>query len=88
MIPLLGGAMTSAWMVNWGLRRNLQSAYGRPLLLESALLLLFGLFGSGINFFIGGLVGAIGFKHIGYIATVPLAVLLLVWHPVLNDAKH
>ena len=42
------------------------------------------------SFFIGGLVGAIGFKQFGYITTVPLAVLLLllVWHPVLNDAKH
>lgn len=45
------GAMTTAWMVNWGLRRNLQSAYGRPLLLEALLLLVFGLFGTGINFF-------------------------------------
>jgi uncharacterized membrane protein YoaK (UPF0700 family) len=170
LLAFLGGAMTSAWMVNWGLRRKLESAYGRPLLLEAALLLLFGLFGSGISFFgvlfvpltvlvlcfimglqnavitkishaeirtthvtglvtdlgielgkllyinrltrdtqvranrqklsllaklissffIGGMVGALGFKHIGYITTVPLAVLLLllVWHPVLNDAKH
>jgi uncharacterized membrane protein YoaK (UPF0700 family) len=45
------GAMTTAWMVNWGLRRQLQSAYGRPLLLEALLLLVFGLFGAGINFF-------------------------------------
>ena len=45
---------------------------------------------TGSGAVIGGLVGAIGFKHIGYITTVPLAVLLLllVWHPVLNDAKH
>jgi uncharacterized membrane protein YoaK (UPF0700 family) len=164
------GAMTTAWMVNWGLRRQLQSAYGRPLLLEAALLLVFGLVGTGIDFFaplfapltvlvlcfimglqnavitkishseirtthitglltdlgielgklfyinrltrehlvegnrkkirlhmtliasffIGGLVGALGFKYIGFISTVPLAVLLLllVWRPVLNDARH
>ena len=164
------GAMTTAWMVNWGLRRQLQSAYGRPLLLEAALLLVFGLFGTGINFFaplfvpltvlvlcfimglqnavitkishseirtthitglltdlgielgklfyinrltrqplvegnrrkirlhlslissffIGGVMGALGFKHIGFISTLPLAVLLflLVWRPVLNDARH
>lgn len=170
LLAFLGGAMTSAWMVNWGLRRQLQSAYGRPLLLEAALLLVFGLFGSGINhfgvlfvpmtvlilcfimglqnavitkisraeirtthvtglvtdlgielgklfyinrltrdtlvcanrqklgllakltgsFFMGGLVGAVGFKEIGFITTVPLAILLilLVWHPVLSDAKH
>ena len=164
------GAMTTAWMVNWGLRRQLQSAYGRPLLLEAALLLVFGLFGTGIDFFaplfvpltvlvlcfimglqnavitkishseirtthitglltdlgielgklfyinrltrqplvegnrrkirlhlslissffIGGVMGALGFKHIGFISTLPLAVLLflLVWRPVLNDARH
>ncbi|NMM20125.1 MAG: DUF1275 domain-containing protein [Rhodoferax sp.] len=170
LMAFIGGAMTSAWMVNWGLRRNLQSAYGRPLLLEAALLLLFGLFGTGINFFaglfvpltvlvlcfimglqnavitkishaeirtthvtglvtdlgielgklfyinrrtretlvmanrhklrihvtligsffVGGLMGAIGFKTIGFLATVPLSILLLVlvWRPVLNDAKN
>jgi uncharacterized membrane protein YoaK (UPF0700 family) len=164
------GAMTTAWMVNWGLRRQLQSAYGRPLLLEAGLLLVFGLFGTGINFFaslfapltvlllcfimglqnavitkishaeirtthitglvtdlgielgkllyinrrpqtepvlanrlrlgihlqliagffIGGLAGAIGFKWIGYYATLPLSLLLLllVLRPVLNDARN
>ena len=170
LAAFISGAMTTAWMVNWGLRRKLHSAYGRPLLLEAALLLVFGLFGTGINFFaglfvpltvlvlcfimglqnavitkisnaeirtthvtglvtdlgielgklfyfnrltrerlvvanrkklrlhvnliasffVGGLLGALGFKTIGYITTVPLAVLLLllVWHPVLNDAKN
>ena len=170
LFAFVGGAMTTAWMVNWALRRNLQSAYGRPLLLEAALLLVFGLFGTGINylaplfapltvlllcyimglqnavitkishaeirtthvtglitdmsielgkllyvnrltrdnlvlanrqrlgihlklicsFFVGGLCGAIGFKAIGFFATVPLAVLLilLVWRPVLNDARN
>jgi uncharacterized membrane protein YoaK (UPF0700 family) len=41
------------------------------------------------SFFIGGLVGAIGFKMVGYITTLPLSLLLLllVWHPVMNDAK-
>jgi uncharacterized membrane protein YoaK (UPF0700 family) len=169
LLAFLGGAMTTTWMVNWALRRNLQSAYGRPLLLEAGLLLLFGLFGTGINFFaglfvpltvlvlcfimglqnavitkishaeirtthvtglvtdlgielgkllyinrltretlvaanrnklriqltliasffIGGLVGAVGFKSVGFIATVPLAILLalLVIRPVLSDAK-
>lgn len=164
------GAMTTAWMVNWGLRRQLQSAYGRPLLLEAALLLVFGLFGTGINFFaslfapltvlllcfimglqnavitkishaeirtthitglvtdlglelgklfyvnrltrdtlvvanrerlgihlwliasffVGGLAGAIGFKSVGYYATIPLSVLLLllVLRPVLSDARN
>jgi uncharacterized membrane protein YoaK (UPF0700 family) len=170
VLAFVAGAMTTAWMVNWGLRHNLQSAYGRPLLLEAMLLLVFGLFGAGINmwagffapltvlllcfimglqnavitkishaeirtthmtglitdmgielgkllyinrltrenkvvanrqrlgihfklvgsFFIGALTGAIGFKTVGYVATVPLSVLLLllVLRPVLNDAKN
>lgn len=43
------------------------------------------------NFFAGGLLGALGFKYLGYVATVPLAVLLLllvakpIWHDVLGD---
>jgi uncharacterized membrane protein YoaK (UPF0700 family) len=43
-----------------------------------------------VSFFIGGLLGAIGFKTIGYITTVPVSVmlLLLVWHPVATDVKH
>jgi uncharacterized membrane protein YoaK (UPF0700 family) len=170
VVAFLLGAMTTAWMVNWGLRRQLQSAYGRPLLLEAGLLLVFGLFGTGINFFaslfapltvlllcfimglqnavitkishaeirtthitglvtdlgielgkllyinrrpqsepvlanrqrlgihlrliagffIGGLAGAIGFKSMGYYATLPLSLLLLllVLRPVLNDARN
>lgn len=169
LLAFISGAMTTAWMVNWGLRRKLQSAYGRPLLLEAALLLVFGLVGTGINFsavlfvpltvlvlcfimglqnavitkisnaeirtthvtglltdlgielgklfyfnrltreqlvlanrkklkihaklissfFIGGLLGAVGFKTLGYVTTVPLAILLLllVWRPILSDAK-
>lgn len=169
LVAFAAGAMTTTWMVNWGLRRNLQSAYGRPLLVEAALLLVFGLFGAGIGhfawlfiplavlilcfimglqnavitkishaeirtthitglltdlcielgkltyvnrldhpkpvradrarlriqatliscFFLGGLAGAIGFKTVGYITTVPLAILLVlvVWRPVLNDAQ-
>lgn len=47
----LGGAMTTAWMVNWSMRRHLRSAFARPLLIEAGLLLLFGLFGAAINLF-------------------------------------
>ncbi len=43
------GAMTTAILVNWGLRRQLRSAYGIPLLLEAILLLVFGLFGAVMN---------------------------------------
>jgi uncharacterized membrane protein YoaK (UPF0700 family) len=31
-----------------------------------------------VFFFLGGLIGAVGFKHIGYVSTVPLALLLLM----------
>ncbi|WP_342618651.1 YoaK family protein [Rhodoferax sp. GW822-FHT02A01] len=170
VLAFISGAMTTAWMVNWALRRNLQSAYGRPLLLEALLLLVFGLFGAGINvwagffapltvlllcfimglqnavitkishaeirtthmtglitdmgielgklfyvnrltrdnkvvanrqrlaihfklvgsFFVGALTGAVGFKTVGYVATVPLSILLLllVMRPVLDDARN
>jgi uncharacterized membrane protein YoaK (UPF0700 family) len=38
-------------------------------------------------FFIGGLAGALGFKYLGYVATVPLAVvlLLLALAPIVDD---
>jgi uncharacterized membrane protein YoaK (UPF0700 family) len=38
-------------------------------------------------FFMGGLAGALGFKHLGFISTVPLALmlLLLVMRPALDD---
>lgn len=165
----LAGAMTTAMMINWGLRRQLRSSYARPLALESALLLVFGLAGTAINqhaelfapltvlllcymmglqnavitkissaeirtthvtglitdigievgkllyynrspaptkvvanrrklrihlalvaaFFIGGLLGALGFKFWGYITTAPLAFLLglLISGPLLHDLR-
>lgn len=161
------GAMTTAWLVNWGMRRHLRSAYGLPLVLEATALLVFGLFGAAMDgvtsvfvpltvvllcfimglqnavitkisravirtthvtglvtdlgielgkllylnnradlppvranrarlrvhgqliasFFVGALSGALGFKHLGYISTVPLAalLLLLVLRPLLDD---
>lgn len=51
LAAFLGGAMATAVLVNWGLRRQLHSAYGLPLLLESFALLVFGLFGAAINLF-------------------------------------
>lgn len=161
--------MTTAWLVNWGLREKLTSAYGLPLLLESVLLLIFGIFGAAISlwsnffvpltvlllcfimglqnavitkiskadirtthvtglvtdlgielgkllylnrsrtsptepvranrpklrlhlvlissFFMGALIGALGFKFVGYITTVPLALalLLLIVRPIAHD---
>ena len=40
-------------------------------------------------FFLGGVLGALGFKHLGYVATVPLALTLmgLVVVPVLDDVR-
>ena len=72
LLAFLGGAMCTAVLVNWGLRRSLRSAYGLPLLLESVLLLIFGLFGGAIN-----LMGAI---------FVPLTVLLLCFIMGLQNA--
>jgi uncharacterized membrane protein YoaK (UPF0700 family) len=171
LAAFLVGAMTTAWLVNWGLREKLASSYGLPLLLESALLLIFGIFGAAISvwshffvpltvlllcfimglqnavitkiskaeirtthltglvtdlgielgkllyinrsqlsptepvranrvklrlhlilissFFVGALVGALGFKHVGYITTVPLALalLLLILRPIAHDVQ-
>lgn len=167
VLAFVAGAMSTAWIVNWGMRQHLRSAYGLPLLLEAVLLLIFGLFGAAmslwqtvflpvtvvllcyimglqnavitkisqarirtthvtglvtdlgielgkllyvnrhpdlppvladrarlrvhaqlvLSFLVGGVVGAMGFKHLGYISTVPLALtlLLLVLRPLLDD---
>jgi uncharacterized membrane protein YoaK (UPF0700 family) len=157
LLAFVTGAMCTALLVNWGMRHHLHSAYGLPLLLEAALLLVFGLFGGAIAvaahlfvpltvvllcfimglqnavitkisraeirtthitglvtdmgielgkllyinpapsehpvranrdklrlqgkligaFALGALAGALGFKHVGYIATLPLALALL-----------
>lgn len=45
------GSMTTAWMVNWSQRRQMRSAFARPLLVEAGLLLVFGIFGTAINHF-------------------------------------
>ena len=52
LLAFMSGAMTTAILVNWGLRRGLRSAYGLPLMLESAALLVFGLFGASMNVFV------------------------------------
>lgn len=72
ILAFLGGAMTTAVLVNWGLRRGLHSAYGLPLMLESAALLVFGLFGASINAFAP--------------LFVPLTVLLLCYMMGLQNA--
>ena len=170
LLAFLGGAATSAILINWGRRRHAHSEYATPLMLEAALLLCFGLLGSNLEqhrllfvpatvgllcfvmglqnamitkiskaeirtthvtglvtdigielgkliywnggdakderirvladrpklmllasllgmFLAGGLAGAFGFKHIGFIATVPLALALvtLAVVPVIDD---
>lgn len=55
--------------------RTIGPGYGRVLADRTKLSLLSSLLGS---FFVGGVVGALGFNHIGFITTVPLAILLLL----------
>lgn len=164
------GAMLSSWLVLWARGRRRRSEFALPLLLEAALLMLFGVLGARINahvtvyvsvtvlllcfimglqnalitkvsnaeirtthvtglitdigieigrllfwtghgqeagaagenrqrlrlhcalvllFFFGGLVGALGFKYIGFEATIPLALLLMLLSimPVLDDLR-
>jgi uncharacterized membrane protein YoaK (UPF0700 family) len=50
-------------------------AYGRVLADREKLRLLVSLLGA---FFVGSVIGALGFNHIGFITTVPLAILLLL----------
>lgn len=51
ILAFVGGAMSTAVLVNWGLRRRLHSAYGLPLFLESVALLVFGIAGASIGVF-------------------------------------
>jgi uncharacterized membrane protein YoaK (UPF0700 family) len=72
VLAFVSGSMTTAWMVNWSLRRQLRSAFARPLLVEAGLLLIFGVFGAAINFFAG--------------LFVPLTVLVLCFIMGLQNA--
>jgi len=72
LLAFLAGAMTTAWMVNWGLRRQLRSSFARPLLVEAILLLVFGWFGAAI----GGWAGLF----------MPLTVLVLCFIMGLQNA--
>jgi uncharacterized membrane protein YoaK (UPF0700 family) len=169
LVAFLAGAACTAILVNWGRRRELNSEYALPLMVEAGLLLCFGLTGTHLErhewfvlpatvallcftmglqnaiitkisqaeirtthltgmvtdigielgkamywnrrdsevavqadmdklwllislvglFFIGGVVGAVGFKHVGFIATLPLALVLLMLAvvPVVDDLR-
>lgn len=169
LAAFVGGAMATAVLVNWGLRRQLRGAYGLPLLLEAVALLAFGVAGGAIDpatpllvpltvlvlcftmglqnavitkisraeirtthvtglvtdigielgkllyvngprdarpvlanrerlrvhallagcFLAGGIAGALGFKHAGFVTAVPLAMAvgLVALRPVLHDLR-
>jgi uncharacterized membrane protein YoaK (UPF0700 family) len=72
LLSFLAGAALSALLINWGRRHH------------AKMVLLASLLGM---FFLGGLTGALGFKHVGFISTIPLAALLMVLAavPVLDD---
>ncbi len=53
IVSFMSGSITTAWMVNWARRRDMRSAYARPLLVEATLLIVFGLFGTAISRFAG-----------------------------------
>jgi len=72
VLAFLCGSMTTAWMVNWSQRRQMRSAFARPLFVEAFLLLGFGVFGSAINAYAG--------------LFVPLTVLLLCFIMGLQNA--
>ncbi len=43
-----------------------------------------------LSFFVGGVVGALGFKHLGYVSTIPLALVLvgLAGVPAVDDLRN
>jgi uncharacterized membrane protein YoaK (UPF0700 family) len=72
IVAFLSGSMTTAWIVNWAQRRQMRSAFARPLFVEAFLLLVFGLFGAAISAF--------------GVHFVPLTVLLLCYIMGLQNA--
>ena len=53
LLSFVAGAMCTAVLVNFGRRRAWQSVFALPLLLEAALLLLFGVVGASLSHVIG-----------------------------------
>ncbi len=72
LLSFLGGAATSAMMVNWARHRALESEYATSLMLEAILLLCFGLMGGNLQL------------HMGFF--VPLTVMLLCFIMGLQNA--
>ena len=72
VLTFISGAACTAILINWARRRELHSVYALPLLVEAALLLLFGLAGAGLK----------SFAHL----LVPSTVLLLFFMMGLQNA--
>jgi uncharacterized membrane protein YoaK (UPF0700 family) len=72
LASFIAGAACTAILINWGRRRHLRSVYALPLMLEAALLLLFGIAGAGLK----------SFAHL----LVPSTVLLLFFMMGLQNA--
>ena len=49
LLSFIAGAAATAVLVNWARQRHLRSEYALPLLLEAALMLVFGLLGATLN---------------------------------------
>ena len=71
-LSFLCGAATSAILINWARRKRLHGRFALPLLLEAALLLIFGMAGASMKIFAGLL--------------VPLTVFLLCYTMGLQNA--
>ena len=69
ILAFVAGAAVCAVLVNWARQHGLRSVYALPLMLEAALL---------AAFVVGGCVGALGFKYLGFVFVVPLAAVLFV----------
>ncbi|MBC7957362.1 MAG: DUF1275 domain-containing protein [Cytophagales bacterium] len=72
LVTFIAGAATTALLINWARRRQLQSKYALALMLEALLLLLFGLVGANLKSLV----------HL----LVPTAVLLLCFIMGLQNA--
>ncbi len=72
LMTFVVGAMTTAIIVNWGMRRQLHSSYSLPLVLEAVVLLVFGLLGASLGL------------HTALL--VPVTVLLLCYMMGLQNA--
>ncbi|BDX21051.1 DUF1275 family protein [Polynucleobacter sp. TUM22923] len=50
LFSFIAGSATTTVLVHWGHRKNIHSQFALPLIVEAALLLIFGLLGASLNF--------------------------------------